>query len=144
MIRRRQLSSVPSDFGRVTTRPGPPHTVGQHPCTFRGTMREPSGPQESEKLPVEAILQAAAVFQIISSPTRLSILWLLGSGERGVTDLWSNLDVDPSALSHALAKLRLPGLVERQSVGKAAVYRLTPRGKRLLRTIKVFLADDTG
>ncbi|MHC5537098.1 ArsR/SmtB family transcription factor [Singulisphaera rosea] len=71
-----------------------------------------------------------------------SILWLLDSRERCVTDLWGDLEVDdPSTVSHALAKLKLAGLVEHRQSGKTVIYKPTAFGEEVLRKAKGFMPD---
>jgi DNA-binding transcriptional ArsR family regulator len=74
-------------------------------------------------------VRAAADFAMLADPTRLKLLWLLGSTERDVTTLAGLAGVSPSLTSQHLAKLRLAGLVQLRAEGKRRIYSI--RGEHL-------------
>ncbi|MGE3659807.1 MAG: ArsR/SmtB family transcription factor [Pseudonocardia sp.] len=77
------------------------------------------------ELPDEARVEAAVEsFRMLADPTRLRIMWLLGAGERDVTDLSEAVGAARPAVSQHLAKLRLAGLVAVRREGRRAVYRV--------------------
>jgi DNA-binding MarR family transcriptional regulator len=62
------------------------------------------------------------------------LLWLLEQDRRSAGDLANDISVDPSALSHLLARLTRNGLVRRERVShdaRSVLVSLTPKGRRL-------------
>jgi DNA-binding transcriptional ArsR family regulator len=77
-----------------------------------------------EGLSPQALEQVAAYFQALSEPTRLQILNLLRSGERNVGELAQLCGYTSANVSRHLAFLMQQGLVQRESRGTAAYYRI--------------------
>jgi DNA-binding transcriptional ArsR family regulator len=77
-----------------------------------------------EGLSPEALQQVAAYFQALSEPTRLQILNHLRSGERNVGELASLCGYTAANVSRHLSFLTQHGLVERESRGTSAYYRI--------------------
>ena len=69
--------------------------------------------------------QAAALFRILASPTRLAILLTLQTGEQRITDLAAQLGGSQANISAHLIKLRKSGLITSRTQGRAVYYRLT-------------------
>jgi DNA-binding transcriptional ArsR family regulator len=67
---------------------------------------------------------AAAIFDMLSTPTRLHLMWLLCHGERDVGRLVGEVDASVAAVSQHLAKLRLAGLVTARRQGRHQIYRV--------------------
>lgn len=67
---------------------------------------------------------AAAVFSLLGSASRLRLLLVLGEGEQDVTSLCEALGASGPAVSQHLAKLRAGGVVEARRDGKRQVYRV--------------------
>lgn len=85
--------------------------------------------------PDQARLEAAtSMFQMLSDPTRLHILWLLTQGESDVTALTEACGASRTAVSQHLAKLRFTGLVDTRREGRRVIYRL--RGGHLVRLVR--------
>ena len=70
--------------------------------------------------------RAAQLFHALSDPTRLTILDLLGDGERCVCELQAALDASQSRLSFHLGVLKGAGLVRDRRDGRWAYYRIEP------------------
>jgi DNA-binding transcriptional ArsR family regulator len=70
----------------------------------------------------ERLRAAAAVFDMLSVPTRLHLMWLLCQGERDVGALAADVGATVAAVSQHLAKLRLAGLVSARREGRYQVY----------------------
>ncbi|MFE2284532.1 ArsR/SmtB family transcription factor [Streptomyces sp. NPDC059443] len=70
------------------------------------------------------LAEAAAVFALLSDPTRLHLLWLLAQDESDVGSLAEQCTASRTAVSQHLAKLRLAGLVETRKDGRRIHYRL--------------------
>ena len=64
------------------------------------------------------------VFKALSDPTRRSILALLGSESRSVSDLTARFEMSQPAISQHLRVLRESGLVSEQAEGRKRLYRL--------------------
>ena len=77
-----------------------------------------------EGLSPEALQQVAAYFQALSEPTRLQILNHLRSGERNVGELALLCGYTAANVSRHLSFLTRHGLVERESRGTSAYYRI--------------------
>ena len=75
-------------------------------------------------MPLEALEQVAAYFQVLSEPTRLQILNLLRGGERNVGELARLCGYTAANISRHLALLTQHGFVERDSRGTAVYYRI--------------------
>lgn len=67
---------------------------------------------------------AARLFQVLSDPTRLEIIWLLAYGERCVCDLQEALQAAQSRLSFHLKMLKTAGLVTDRKDGRWVYYAL--------------------
>lgn len=65
---------------------------------------------------------AAEMLQLISEPTRLTILWVLLHGEHSVGQLAEEVGSQPAAVSQHLAKLRLAKLVKVRREGNKMFY----------------------
>ncbi|HEY9026249.1 MAG TPA: metalloregulator ArsR/SmtB family transcription factor [Burkholderiaceae bacterium] len=75
-------------------------------------------------LPPDALSQVADYFRALSEPTRLQILNVLRSGERNVGELAEACGFTSANVSRHLAVLTQQGLVDRESRGTAAYYRI--------------------
>ncbi len=74
-------------------------------------------------MPSAAQVDAAAVaFTMLADPTRLRLLWLLGTSEYDVSTLARLMDTPVAATSQHLAKLRLTGLVRARREGRRQIY----------------------
>lgn len=80
-----------------------------------------------EDLPNEALEQVAAYFQALSEPTRLQILNLLRKQERSVGELAQLCSYSSANISRHLSLLTQHGLVERESRGNSAIYRIADK-----------------
>jgi len=74
----------------------------------------------------------SAVFQSLSDPVRLSILYALSITPLCVCVIKSIVKMADSKLSYHLDNLRSAGLIVRQHEGKFIVYRITDTGRMLL------------
>lgn len=77
-----------------------------------------------KELPEGALNDIAAYFQVLAEPTRLQILNLLRSGERNVGELAQLCGFTAANVSRHLALMTQQGLVERESRGTSAYYRI--------------------
>ncbi|EGI78206.1 regulatory protein, ArsR [Hylemonella gracilis ATCC 19624] len=77
-----------------------------------------------ESMPLEALRDVAAYFQALSEPTRLMILNQLRGGEANVSELAEACACSVANVSRHLTLLSKHGLVERDSRGANAYYRI--------------------
>lgn len=70
----------------------------------------------------ERLAEAAAVFQMVSDPTRLHLLWTISHQESDVSTLTRITGASRTSVSQHLAKLRLAGLVEVRKESRRSVY----------------------
>ncbi len=88
---------------------------------------------------LEMLERQAMICQALSDPKRIRILYALGSNERSVGDLASELGVSIANVSQHLGVLRSRGLVVSRREGTSVYYRLaypeTMEACRVLRSI---------
>lgn len=68
-----------------------------------------------------------ATLKLLADDTRLRIVWNLLHGEHNVNDLAEHLGMQPAAVSHHLAKLRLAGVVRTRRDGNHIYYAASDR-----------------
>lgn len=71
---------------------------------------------------VDAVAAAVATLKLLADETRLRIVWNLLHGEHNVNELAEHLEMQPAAISHHLAKLRLAGVVRTRRDGNHIYY----------------------
>jgi DNA-binding transcriptional ArsR family regulator len=90
-----------------------------------------------------AIARATGTLKLLADETRLRIVWNLLHGEHNVNQLAAHLGMQPAAVSHHLAKLRLAGVVRTRRDGNRIYY--ATRDHHIERLVTaVFLRDDGG
>lgn len=67
---------------------------------------------------------AAEVFQLLSAPGRLHLLWILSDAEVDVSTLVAAVGGTKAGISQHLAKLRLAGWVDSRRDGRRLLYRV--------------------
>lgn len=77
-----------------------------------------------EGLPPEALTQVAAYFQALAEPTRLQLLNLLREKPHNVGELAALCGYTSANISRHLSLLTQHGLVQRESRGNSAYYRI--------------------
>ena len=77
----------------------------------------PSEPQGQE---LEHLIQ---LFKALGDPSRMKILFQVGSSEACVSEVASKLNMSESAVSHHFHILRINGLVRWRREGKTILYR---------------------
>ena len=86
-------------------------------------------------MPKNIQTKPATLFKILSDPTRLRLLNLLGGGETCVCDLTDTLRVVQPKVSRHLAHLKRARLVEARRDGKWMHYRWAKQGDPLVRHV---------
>lgn len=66
----------------------------------------------------------ASLFQALSSPTRIKILFALKQQKLTVTEICRLLEMSQSAISHQLRELKLARLVKNSKRGREMIYEL--------------------
>jgi DNA-binding transcriptional ArsR family regulator len=69
-----------------------------------------------------AVTEATVTLKLLADPTRLRIVWNLLHGEHSVNELAGHLGMQPAAISHHLAKLRLARVVRTRRDGNRIYY----------------------
>jgi DNA-binding transcriptional ArsR family regulator len=67
---------------------------------------------------------AAEVFQLLSAPGRLHLLWILSKDEVDVRTLVAAVGGTKAGISQHLTKLRLAGWIDRRRDGQRILYRV--------------------
>jgi DNA-binding transcriptional ArsR family regulator len=70
------------------------------------------------------LVEAAEVFQLLSAPGRLHLLWLLSTDELDVTTLVRAVGGTKAGISQHLAKLRLAGWIDGRRDGRRVLYKV--------------------
>jgi ArsR family transcriptional regulator len=77
---------------------------------------------KTKQLPLEQGHDLALLFQALSDPTRLRIIYTLIQKEVCVCDLAASLEMTQSSVSHQLRNLRALRLVKHRKVGRMVYY----------------------
>lgn len=72
----------------------------------------------------EELLDLADLFKMFSDSTRIKILYSLFSGEKNVTEICNEIEMNQSAVSHQLKALKNAKLIKSKRDGKAIIYSL--------------------
>ncbi|MBE6990885.1 MAG: helix-turn-helix transcriptional regulator [Ruminococcaceae bacterium] len=78
-------------------------------------------------VPENELSDLAELFKVFGDSTRIKILYDLFSGEKNVTEICIDLEMNQSAVSHQLKLLKTARLIGSRRLGKQMIY---------------FLADD--
>ncbi len=72
----------------------------------------------------EELLELADLFKMFSDSTRIKILYELFDGEKNVSEICDDIEMNQSAVSHQLKALKTGKLVKSRRAGKAVYYSL--------------------
>jgi ArsR family transcriptional regulator len=101
----------------------------------------PNGPDARARSDRVYVVKAR-MFRVLGHPVRIRILELLRDGERCVSELQAELQLDSSGTSQHLSALRQQGLLDSRREGTSVFYRLRdPRVTQLLATANQILAS---
>ena len=109
-----------------------------HPAQVVGVRRNLLSTHEATRI--------AALFAVLSDPTRLQVVYALlraESGELCVGDLATGLGRDDSTISHQLRVLRNQQIVTMRKVGRVVYYRLVDEHIRLLLELSMTHTNET-
>src|ERR1700743_1587189 len=106
----------------------PPETTSAIP------RAEPTPPQSAS---------AAATFTLLSTPTRLHVLWLAAQDVHDVSTLAERTGVGVATMSQHLSKPRLARLISARRDGRRHIYTVDdPHGLTLAQQIFAHIASD--
>ena len=72
----------------------------------------------------EELLDMADLFKMFADSTRIKILYDLFDGEKSVTEICEDIEMNQSAVSHQLKALRRAKLIRSRREGKSVMYAL--------------------
>ena len=72
----------------------------------------------------EELLELAELFKMFGDSTRIKILYDLFDGEKNVTEICEDIEMNQSAVSHQLKALKNSKLIRSRREGKAIYYAL--------------------
>ena len=75
-------------------------------------------------IPEEELSDLAELFKVFGDSTRVRILYDLINGEKNVTEICEDLEMNQSAVSHQLKIVRVSKLINARRSGKAMIYSL--------------------
>ena len=78
----------------------------------------------TDSISEDVLCDLAELFKVFGDSTRIKILYDFFSGEKNVTEICQDLDMNQSAGSHQLKILRTAKLVQGRREGKSIVYAL--------------------
>lgn len=79
---------------------------------------------ELKEVPEEELIDLAELFKMFADSTRIKILYDLFQGEKNVTEICNDLEMNQSAISHQLKILRSSKLIKARRDGKMMLYSL--------------------
>ena len=79
---------------------------------------------ELKDVPEEELIDLAELFKMFADSTRIKILYDLFQGEKNVTQICNDLEMNQSAISHQLKILRSSKLIKARRDGKMILYSL--------------------
>ncbi len=92
----------------------------------------------------EQVDLAVAVFQMLSDPTRVRLLWALLDGELSVNELAEVVDKAPTGVSQHLGKLRMARLVQTRRQANQIFYRIDNEHVSQLVEDAIYHAEHAG
>ncbi len=72
----------------------------------------------------DELLELADLFKMFADSTRIKILYDLFDGEKNVTEICEDIEMNQSAVSHQLKALKTAKLVRSRREGKSIMYSL--------------------
>lgn len=72
----------------------------------------------------EELLELADLFKMFADSTRIKILYDLFDGEKNVTEICEDIEMNQSAVSHQLKALKTAKLIKSRREGKSIKYSL--------------------
>ena len=90
--------------------------------------------EKKEHIPLneDELCELAELFKVFGDSTRVKILYDLFDGEKSVTEISEDLDMNQSAISHQLKILKQAKLVSSRREGKSVFYSLADEHVRTI------------
>src|SRR5712692_10084085 len=114
-------------------------------CQERCVHPEHAQAARRQRLPADKAAGVAALFAVLSDPTRLQVVYALlhaPTGELCVCDLAAGLGRDDTTISHQLRVLRSHHVVSMRKVGRVVYYRLVDEHIRHLLAVGLKHANE--
>jgi len=86
--------------------------------------------------------RASDLLKMVGDKTRIAVLLNLSQGPLNVSELCKVIGTSQPALSHHLALMRGPSIVEADRDGKSNYYSLSGKGKTLVKLIKSVMESN--
>src|SRR2546425_10019749 len=118
---------------------------GEDMCQERSIHAEQVGAVRHNLLSTDKAMRLAALFGVLSDPTRLQVVYALlnaPGGELCVCDLASGLGRDDTTISHQLRVLRNQQIVAMRKAGRVVYYRLVDEHIRHLLAVGLKHANE--
>ena len=80
----------------------------------------------------DELIDLAELFKMFADSTRIKILYDLTQGEKNVTELCADLEMNQSAVSHQLQLLKAATLVIARREGKQMIYSLADEHVKII------------
>ncbi len=80
----------------------------------------------------DELIDLAELFKMFADSTRIKILYDLTQGEKNVTELCADLEMNQSAVSHQLQLLKAAKLVIARREGKQMIYSLADEHVKII------------
>ena len=90
-----------------------------------------SWPREPQGRELENLTQ---LFKVLGDPSRMKVLFQIGSSEACVTEVAARLNMSESAVSHHIHILRMNGLVRWRRSGRTILYQMNDNHVRTIIT----------
>ena len=93
---------------------------------MEGHMKKDCMREKKEHIPLneDELCELAELFKVFGDSTRVKILYDLFDGEKSVTEISEDLDMNQSAISHQLKILKVSKLVRSRRSGQTILYDL--------------------
>jgi DNA-binding transcriptional ArsR family regulator len=87
--------------------------------------------------------EAAELLRLLANASRLQLLCQIALGERSVSQLEEELDIQQPALSQQLAELRKAGMVTTRRASRSIFYSIADaRAQAILEMLRIIFCDD--
>ena len=88
------------------------------------THKDDEAVRTAQNVSEDALSDLAELFKVFGDSTRIKILYDLFRGEKNVTEICADLEMNQSAISHQLKLLKTARLVTARREGKQMIYSL--------------------
>ena len=100
------------------------HDCHEETCEYMHVHPELIEKVKENMPPEETLYDLAELYKVFGDSTRIKILYDLFQGEKNVTEICNDLEMNQSAISHQLKILRSSKLIKARRDGKMMLYSL--------------------